>query len=1085
MKHFLLGKYPRKYKLLNRTTLLVMKLTIFLLIAGCLGVHASSFAQKITLSVRNAGIESVCTDIKKQSGFSFLYDATVLKKSGTVSLELKEATLENALKQMTAGKALDYRIIDKTVIITEAKPLVQRDDITVKGVVRSKEAPGTPNMPLPGAVIAIKGTKKAVVADADGNYTIKTPADAILVFTLIGYGTKEIPVNGQTSIDVVLLQTASELQEVIITAYGTSEKKENQIGSAAQVTSKDLVRKPSNRVDALLEGLVAGFQYEQQGASLSSARPRFQSRIRGEASFSASNDPLWVIDGIPYNTGDETNMIPGTQTSISPLTFLNPNDIESITVLKDATATSIYGANGSNGVILITTKKGKSGKLAVDYSFRTGINVLTNNRFHVLNADQYRELYRESYLNNTALDPSKMPDLGTGGIDWYNTFFRNGVNMQHDLSIAGGTEKTRYYVSAGYFNEKPIMIANETQRFSTRANIDQKVNKSIDLFLRVGASYNVNNLFSPGDTYFVNRPIDGIYNPDGSFVLKPYNTYAEAKLNDDRQRTVAVTGSIGGTARILPWLTFTSTNGIDYGKTRENIYGSMYTFSERGEGMAYKGNSKNFNWDSQQRLNFDKRFNRHAISALLGAEARSEDRNSFSVTGYGFPDDQVRNVDYATRTTSLPSGAEKTGVSYYGQARYTFDNRYSVLGSFRRDANSDFGSDVKWATFNSVGASYTISNEKFWHIKPIDFAKLKISYGTNGNSRIGAYKSKGIYSFTNTTAYNGQEGAIMTSGENPVLSWETTYLINGGLSLGLFKRISMEIEFYRNTTKGILDAVDVTRTTGFTRILQNVGSVRNSGVELTLNTQNIIKDNFQWTTSFNIAHNNNKILKLYNGNDKVLDLTMRREGEDANAFYLIRWAGVDPRDGGPLWYDRNGNITKVFDLNNRVIVGSSTPDFYGGMTNHFQYKDFTLSALLIYNVGGYAFSDLQRDAESDGRNLADDNQSTNLLDRWREPGDLSNIPKSVLYENANNGRNSTRFLHKKTSLRLQNISLNYGLPKKWLSKIKLQRANVYFQADNVGFWTPYATPSNRNDYKNSFNAYPQPLTLSFGLTVGL
>lgn len=1085
MKHFLLGKYPRKYKLLNRTTLLVMKLTILLLIVGCLGVHASSFAQKITLSVRNAGIENVCTDIKKQSGFSFLYDAAVLKKSGTVNLELKNVPLEEALKQMTAGKALNYRIIDKTVIITEAKTSTRLEDITIKGTVKSKEGPGKTNLPLPGAVISVKGTKQAVVADGDGSYTIKAPADAILVVSLIGYGTKEIAVNGQTTIDVLMLQTASDLQEVIITAYGTSEKKENQIGSAAQVTSKQLERKPANRIDALLEGLVAGLQYESQGAALSSARPRMQTRIRGEASFGASNDPLWVVDGIPINTGDETNMIPGTQTSISPLTFINPNDIESVVILKDATATSIYGANGSNGVILITTKKGKAGKKSLDYSFRTGINVLTNNRFHVLNADQYRELYRESYLNNPSLDPSKMPDLGTDNVDWYNTFFRNGINMQHDLSFSGGTEKTKYYVSAGYFTEKPIMIANQTQRFSTRANIDQKVNKAIDLFLRVGASYNVNNMFSPGNSYYKNRPIDGIYNSDGTFVLKPYNAYAEAKLNDDRQRTVAVTGNIGGTVRFWPWLTFTSTNGIDYTKTRENIYGSIYTFSERNDGMAYRGHNRGFNWDSQQRLNFEKRINQHAFSALLGAEARSEDRSSFSITGYGFTDDQIRDVDYATRATSLISGAEKTGVSYYGQLRYTLSDKYSILGSFRRDANSDFGSDVKWATFQSVGASYTISNEKFWNIKAIDFAKFKLSYGTNGNSRIGTYKSKGIYSFTTSTTYNGQEGAIMTSGENPALSWETTYLINGGLSIGLFKRISMEVEFYRNTTKGILDAVDVTRTTGFTRILQNIGSVRNSGIELTLNTQNIVKDNFQWNTSFNIAHNRNKILKLYNGNDKVLDLTMRREGEDANAFYLVRWAGVDPRDGGPLWYDRNNNITKVFDLNNRVIVGSPTPDVFGGMTNSFQYKSFTLSALVIYNVGGYAFSDLQRDAESDGRNLADENQSTNLLDRWREPGDLTNIPKSVLYENANNGRNSTRFLHKKTSLRLQNISLNYGLPKEWLSKIKLQRANVYFQADNVGFWTPYSTPSNRNDYKNSFNAYPQPLILSFGLNVGL
>ena len=1088
MKHFLLGKCPGVYRLFNRNILLVMRLTILLLIASCFVVQASSYAQKVTLSVRNAGIESVCIDIKKQSGFFFLYDAAVLKKSGTVSLELKNVELEDALRQMTAGKALGYRIIDKTVIISETKAATNSnaEDITITGTVRSKEGPGKTDLPLPGVTIAVKGTSKAVSSDGNGAYRITAPANATLVFAMIGFGTKEVAINSSTNIDMVLLETASDLHEIIVTAYGSSERKENQIGSAVQLTSVDLQRKPLNRIDQLLEGMVAGLQYEAQAGGTSTARPRFQTRIRGEASFSASNEPLWVLDGIPLNTGDETNLIPGINTSISPLTYLNPNDIESIVVLKDATATSIYGADGSNGVVLITTKKGQAGKRNINYSFRTGINLINDSRFHVLNGDQYRELYRESYLNNTSLDPAKMPDLGNTNTDWYDVFFRNGITTAHDISLSGGNKKTRYYISGGYFDEKPIMIENQTQRFSGRINIDHTLNKSINLFLRVGGSYNVNNLFYPGDTYYNNRPIDSPFDANGNYVMAFYNQLADAKLDDDVQRTKTLQGSVGGTVKILPWLSFTTTNGLDLSTIRQKNYRSMYTFSERNNaGYMLQGKTNFVNWNSQHRINFDKTINQHSFSALLGGEARSQERRSYNISGSGFPNDDVRDITYATRNVlETNTGDDKTSISYYGQLRYTLANKYSLLGSFRRDANSDFGSDVKWATFNSVGASWTLSNEKFWKIKQIDFAKLKLSYGSNGNSRIGAYKSKGIYKFDLDHGYNGQEGAVMSSGENPLLSWETTYIINGGLSVGLFKRISMEVEFYQNTTKGMLDAVDVTRTTGFTRILQNIGSVRNSGIEITLNTQNIVKDNFEWRTKFNIAHNRNKILKLYNGNDKILDKTIRRVGEDANTFYLIRWAGVDPRDGGPLWYDRNNNVTKEFDLNNRVALGSSTPDFFGGMTNTITYKDFSLSALLIYNVGGYGFSDFQRDAESDGRNLAADNQSTNLLDRWREPGDLSNIPKSVLFVNENNGRNSTRFLHKKTSLRLQNISLNYNLPKKWVNKAKIANASVYFQADNVGFWTPYSTPSNRNDFRNSFNPYPQPLVLSFGLNVG-
>lgn len=1065
-----------------------MRLTIFLLILGTLAVQASGYAQKVSLSVRNANMESVFKDINKQTGYFFLYDADVLKKSGSISLDLNNAGLNDALKQVTAGKSLSYKIIDKTVIISELKPISSKQEITVKGTVRS-ETGSQSDLSLPGVVVTLKGARKSVGTNENGVYAISVPADAVLIFSMIGYGTQEIQVNGRQTIDVVLKETASDLQEVIITAFGTSEKKENQIGSAFVVNSKDLERRPLNRIDQLLEGLVPGLQYEIQGGiqggNTSSIRPRYQTTIRGEASFGASSDPLWVLDGIPLNTGNENNSILGMNTSISPLTYLNPNDIESVVVLKDASATALYGADGSNGVILITTKKGVSGQRSVSYSFRSGLNLIGNNHLQVLNADQYQELYRESYQNNTALDQSKLVPQGNGSTDWYKEIFRTGVTTQHDLSLSGGIKNTRYYISGAYFKEKPIEISNDIQRLSTRINIDQKVNKSIDLFLRVGASYNTNKMFNPGNNYYANRPVDSPYDSEGNFVKDFYNVLDEAKYNQDQQKTNAFTGNVGGTISIIPGLNYTTTNGLDSRLSHEDIYGSMFANSNRDEGKAVFAKNKTFDWNSQHRLNYEKSLGKHDISALLAGEARSNRRRSSSITGYGFDNDDVRDANLAQRREYRLGGDEKTGISYYGQLRYTFANKYSLLGSFRKDANSDFGSDVRWANFSSVGAAWTISNEDFWNSKAVNFAKLKVSYGINGNSRIGSYKAKGVYSFTEQYLYDGELGAVMVSGENPRLSWETTRTINAGLSIGLFNRITLEAEFYNRTTKDMLDEVDVTRTVGFTSVTQNIGSVRNRGIEMNLITENIKSKNFGWTTIFNIARNTNKILKLYNNNSKVLDIAIREVGQDASTFYLIRWAGVDPRDGGPLWYDNRGNITKTFNLANRVTAGKATPDFFGGMTNRINYKSFSLSSLMIYNVGGYAFSRLQRDAESDGRNLAANNQSTNLLDRWREPGDLSNIPKTVLGENADNGRNSTRFLHKKTSLRLQNVSLNYSLPKTLIKKINLDRAGIYLQADNIGFWTPYSTPSDRNDFRNSFSPYPQPIVLSLGLNVSL
>lgn len=1060
-----------------------MRLTVILLILGTMFVQAASYAQKVNISVKDANVERVFSEIKKQTGFYFLYDAEVLRNAGKVSLEANNLELTEVLKQVTAATGLTYKIIDKTVIISKLKTNPSNVDISITGKVMSKEAAGQSNLVLPGVVVTVKGTKNSVGTNSDGNYTIKAPEDGILVFTMLGYATREVAIDGKKEINVTLLETASDLQEVIVTAYGTKERKENQVGSAYQVTRKDLDMRPLNRIDVLMEGIVPGLQVEMQDATVASARPRYQTRLRGESSFGSSNEPLWVIDGIKINTGDETNMILGANTSISPLSYLNPNDIETITFLKDATATSIYGADGANGVVLITTKKGIKGKPSVDYGFRTGINFLNNSRFNMLTASEYRELVAESFANSS-LTVNPLIDKG-GDTDWYDVFFRNGVTTQHDISVRGGNDKTSYYISGAYFNEKPILIENKTDRFSTRVNVDQKIGKSINLKLNLGASRNINKLFNPGNAYYINRPIDSPYNPDGSLVSAFYNKLADATYNDDQQKTNALTGGISGDIELLPGLKYTTTNGIDFTGIRENRYNSINVWVNRAEAYGYRANTNNFFWNSQHRFNYNKTINKHEFSVLLGGEAESKQRKSYYRNGVGFDNDDIRNVDLAQKILDDYSEDEQTGVSYYGQVAYGFDRRYNLVASYRADANSNFGSDVQWATFSSVGASWTISNEKFWKIKQIDFAKLKLSYGTNGNSRIGAYKSKGIYSVTQGQNYNGLPGAIMTTGENPVLSWETTYIINGGLSLGLFNRISLEIEAYQNLTKNILNDVDVSRTNGFTGILQNLGEVRNSGIELTLNTQNIIGKNFEWTTSFNLAHNKNKILKLYNGEDKVLNTTIRRVGEDSNTYYLMRWAGVDPRDGAPMWYDTRGNLTREFDLNNRIAAGTSTPDFFGGMTNRFRYKSFNLTALMVYNVGGYAFSSLQRDSESDGRNLLEYNQSRNQLDRWREPGDLALAPKNILNENANAGRNSTRFLHQKTSLRLKNISLSYKLPEQFLEKVKLRRSSVYFQADNVGFWTPYSTKEGYNDYRNSFNPFPQPLVVSFGLNVGI
>ena len=1091
MKQILPGKCSGTRALIPHKIKVIMKLTVVLMLAFCLGVKAEGYAQKVNLSVRNASLEKVFTEIKKQTGYFFLYDSELLLKASNISIDIRNAEIEEALKKCVSGQPLSYRIIDRTITIS-AKPVQLPAkavaDIIVRGTVKLKNKNGSVET-APGVAVTVKGTNRATGTDFDGSYAISVSEDATLVFSYIGFERQEIAVKGQTSINVVLIEAVNELNEVVITGYGIKERKENQVGSAVTVSSAELVNRPVDRIDKLLDGIVPGMQVEFQSDDATSSRPRFQTRIRGEASFRASNEPLWIVDGVPLYTGGETNLISGVQTSISPLSYLNPKDIESITILKDASATTIYGANGANGVVLITTKSGGGGN-KLSYNFRSGINAVTDTRFQMLNGDEYVELLKESYVNAGMIPPAYLNERNVN-TNWADLYFRNGSTTEHNLSFSGGANKTRYYIGGSYYNEKQTIIANNTERFSTRLNLDQEVGSRLKLMFKVGGSLNKNNLFSPGDSYFTNRPNINPFNADGSYALRDaltnqrlMNNLAEAEQNDNNQKAFAVTGNIGGELKLTDGLFFTSTNGIDYSDVQEDIYKSSRNLSGQSDGgISLRSSANVLRWISINRFNFNRQFGKHDVEAVLGSEASEERRSSRYAEGWGFANDKIKEVTYAVTRKGGSNAEENSSLSMFSRLGYTWDRKYSLIANYRRDGNSRFGKNVRWADFSSVGASWTISNEPFWKSKAIDLAKLKLSYGTNGNSRF-SDDSKGLYAFSTDYNYNGQPGTIMSSGENPVYSWETTYMLNTGINMSFFNRISFEFEFYRNYTKNLIDDVDVTRTTGSTKINQNVGELENKGVELTLNTTNIQSKDIRWTTRFNIAHNKNTIKELYNGNDKVFDITFRRVGEDANTLYLIRWAGVDPRDGAPLWYDANDNITRVFSTNNRVAVGSSTPDFFGGMTNSFTYKDFTLSALVKYTVGGYAFSGLRRSTESDGRSIGDYNQSRNQLDRWREPGDLVLAPKPIYNQNANSGRNSTRFLHEKTNIQLSNVSLDYRLPAGFLSRFGIANGSIYAQADNLGFWTPYEQTNGRNTYRNSFSPFPVERVISFGITVG-
>lgn len=1086
-------------------------------------------AIRISLSINNVPLEQAFSKLEQQSGYTFLYKKEDIQNLRSKKLDVKNQELGAVLTELFTPVGLTYEIDDKVIIVRKV-PAARNNRTTatlqermVKGTVTN-----TSGEPLAGTTIYFKdGPRTVFQTDDRGNYEVAisaTTRNPTLVFKHVGMIAQEIPLGTRNILDVQLAAATNVLEETIITGgYGTVQKRSDMVGSAYQVTADQIKTLPAQRVDNLLEGLVPGLQVDFNTDLASSTRPRMNLRVRGEASLSASNEPLWIVDGIRVYTGDRTNMIPGMSTSVSPLSYLNPDDIESITVLKDATMASIYGADGANGVVLITTKKGGKMAPSLNFSTRYGVSHINKStRFKVLNAEQYMELAKESYNNVPGNDMAFFPyqDLPNNpysvtNTDWYDVYYDRGTYFQNNLNVRGGTENTSYYISGEYFSNKSTIKGNQQDRLSLRSNIDFKLTEKLNLGLSVSASYNIDDIFNPGTDYYSMLPIISPYNDDGSYRLRYdyiarvqdpltgndvldvvsrrlYSGVAERAENDNMQRSFYTVNNLVLDYQILPELKFTSQIGANFQSNHEELYQARTNWSgmtSQGEPVGYstRAHANFLIWSVIERLNYNKSFGNHHLSGLLGFEASSQDNKSVTARGAGFANDHIKEISYAaTRENGGSNSNRVRRSSFFGQAAYNYDQRYYLTINGRADGNSDFGDDSQWGTFYSVGSSWNIHNESFFHSSLLNVLKVKASFGTNGNSRLGSQRAQGMYNYNTSNNYLGISGTAMANVWNRELSWEHSYMTNIGVRANFKQRVDVELEVYNKKTVDLLQEQDVSRATGDTRVTKNVGSTQNRGIELTVESMNIDNGRFKWFTQANISRNQNKLLELYKGIPQTRDRTIWTEGEDLSTYYLVRWAGVDPRDGAPLWYDAQGNITRVFNLADRVPGRTATPSFHGGLSNTFTYGGWSLHVLATYTVGGYGFGSFGRDASSDGLNLMTDNQSVNQLDRWQNPGDLALSPQPLWQvTNANSTRNSTRYLYEKTFLRLKNIALSYNLPESlWLKSIGLKGVGLSFVVDNIGVWTPY-DKSDRNSYKQAMSGYPMERTYSMALNIQL
>lgn len=967
---------------------------------------------------------------------------------------------------------------------------------TISGTIVDTDA-----IPLIGASILEKGTTNGTVTDLDGSFTLNVSEDAILMVSYTGFSSKEIPVNDQRVFEIVLETAAETLNEVIVIGYGTSSKR-NLTDNVVKLSSADLADVPVSNFQSTMSGKAAGVRITQVNGKVDAG---ISVRVRGTASVSAGTDPLYVLDGMPLINQNESN----NGAPMNPLLSLSPSEIESIDILKDASSAAIYGARGANGVVLITTKRGKIGKPKVSLNVARGVSTPTN-LVEWLNAEEYVELFTEAaqyqswgpdYITGLFDDLSNGTDWRNGEVDtdWNDVAFRDGNQTDVDFSVSGGDEKTVYYFGGAYNDTKGIILGNDLNRFSGRVNVKHNFSQKFSAGLNLGMSKTIvdrvanDNAFVTPLQAIAQAPISPARLEDGtpfSGTLYP-NFLLEHDYANYQTVLRRVTGKAFAQYNILPSLHFNTDFGYDLSyQTEDQFRGSLTPFQSTN-GEAYASNTTSENYVFSNYFTFDKELGSlHNLNLVAGMEYNQSDRKFSSVTGNEFPSDDFQTINSAAEITAgSGSITGYTFLSYFARATYVFNNRYFVKGSIRRDGSSRFGSNNRFGTFPAGSVGWIISEEGFLNNNSLlSFLKLRVSYGELGNSEIGNFPSRFLFG---GVSYNQRPGIAPTQPGNNDLTWEKSKQFDVGLEFGLFRgRISGELDYYTKNTDGLLFSVPLPGSSGATSINQNIGVLESKGVEILLNSDIVDNNGFTWNLSFNLARNVNEIAALPNDDaDIISGRNINRVGEAVSSFYMPEYAGVDPDNGDALYYingeDSGRNTTNDIGEANRIVAGNPFPVWTGGVTNTFNYKGFNLSFTFMGESGASIYNGGGRFQAANGN--FEDNQRKDQLNRWQQPGDITDVPQARLY-GYNGYGHSTRWLEKADFIRLRNATLSYNLPAATVQSIGFTGIRVYVTGVNLLTFTDYKgyDPEARADsgsFSNgeTFYSAPPARTVSFGV----
>jgi len=956
-------------------------------------------------------------------------------------------------------------------------------------------------VPIPGVNIVLKGTSVSTQTDFDGNFKIAANKGDILIVSYVSFATIQVPASNLMTIELV--ETQNELEAVLVVGYGTQSKK-NLTDNIARVTAKDIQQIPVSNVQNALVGKLAGVQITQTNGKVEGG---INIRVRGAASVSAGTQPLYVLDGIPLITDNESNN--GAPTN--PLLTLSPNEIESIDVLKDASSAAIYGARGANGVVIITTKKGKDGKGTFSLNFSQGVSEATHKK-KWLNASQYVELLQEAGRNVDDLESvedeleflSQGTDWRNGEIntDWQDIAFQTGYTTDADFSVSGGDDKTKYFFSGSYNNTIGIIDSNSLERITARSNLSHKVSDRFTAGMNLGFSRSLidrvqdDNSFSSPLQSVAQAPIsqarlaDGTANPNTE-----YSNYLLAKDNTFWKTIMRrLTGKIFAELKILSSLKFNSDFSYDLLSQTEDYWQGKNAPFMATDGAVFATSVNTENYVFSNYFTFDQTFGeKHTINAVAGMEFNKYNRRYQDVNSIYFANDDFQTVDGGAEINEgHGSESDYAFVSQFGRLNYAYDNKYLFKASVRRDGSSRFGKNNKFGVFPAFSAGWVVSQESFLKENAVlTYLKVKGSWGKLGNAEIGNFASRQLYA---PNPYNLKSGLTFDQAGNDNLTWEKSTQTDFGVEIGFLNKITLEADYYQKDTDGLLFEVPLPVSSGESIVNKNIGKIRSKGFEFTLNTKNIETEKFRWNTSLNITTNQSRVKSLPNDNsDIITGFTINRTGEYISSFYLVEYAGVDPENGDALFVKNTTNADGTLDRSTtndyseakRTIAGNPFPTLMSGLTNTITYNgiDFSFTfqgewGASIYNAAGIYQS-----------TAADyfDNQTLDQLNRWQKPGDITNVPQAR-FGGSNGTQESTRYLDKSDFVRLRNITLGYSLPKKTVSDMGMSSLRVYMTAVNLLTFTNYNgyDPEARRDdggIGEDFYSAPPARTIAMGVNI--